>query len=466
MSEIAVVGAGLVGPILALMLHAKGFSVEIYEAKKDPRNLESEGRSFDLALSKRGLDALEKVGLKETILNGNSVPVDSRLVHNVDGTTSVWPYGGSLHSIERKRLNRILLDAVERKGIEVHFEHRVVECKVHEGIIAYECCNERKEVKFDFIFGCDGAFSAVRRHGMMRDRETHMDYQQQYIKHGYKEIHVPETSYGDFAFEPKHLHLWPRKDFMLMGLPNPDKTTTLTLFMPFDIFEKLQDPDHVIRFFEKHFPDAIEKIGGREKLVEKYFSIKPGSMVSIKCHPHYAGRTLLLGDAAHAMVPFYGQGVNAGFQDCLVFCDYLNTNNDISLAAKQYEKSHWKNTHAIVELSLYNYDEMRDFMTNPYFWAKGKIFRTLNTVFPRQITPLYSMVAFNTQPYDVVIQDHIRQNNIITRTVITLAFTLVAILYHFTFGFSILSFILFIFMFYICITKLQYQWRYNHFAFL
>ena len=213
MSEVAIVGAGLVGPLLALILVARGFKVNIYESRKDPRKNESEGRSFDLALSKRGLDALEKAGLKHVVLNGNSVPVDSRLVYKRDGSTFVWLYGQRgecLHSIERKRLNYLVLDEAERKGVNIHFEHKVVDCDVKKGELTVEAGQEQRRVVSDFIFGCDGAHSVVRMRGILRAPNSRFRYEQSYIPYGYKELHVPATPDGRYALNETHLHLWPR----------------------------------------------------------------------------------------------------------------------------------------------------------------------------------------------------------------------------------------------------------------
>ena len=475
---VAVIGGGLVGPVIAMLLKKRGFKVEIYEKRKDPRILanQSEGRSFDLALSKRGLDALNAVDeeLKEKILREHTVRVDSRLIHDKDGTTRVWKYGkgedACLHSMQRKRLNEIILNEAEARGIKIHFHHRLSKCDIHKGDLEFEVGDTKvnTKAKVHFIIGCDGAHSAVRMEGFMLSRETHMNYQQYYIAHGYREIQVPADVDGNFAFEEQHLHLWPRNNFMLMGLPNPDKSFTMTLFMPFEMFDELNSDKKVIEFFQTNFPDAIDKIGGKHRLVKEYGNTKTGSMISIKCHPHHATKALLLGDAAHAMVPFYGQGVNAGFEDCIIFCDYLDKTGDIVEAAKQYSTKHRKNAEAIVELSLYNYDEMRESMNSTSFRIKGFIGNKLHKLFPAAYTPLYTMVAFTRLPYSKVVQKHIKQ---MTWQEKLFTFLLLLILLLFLYMFMTMLFpsqmiylytaplFIIAYMYF----KSPYEWKYRHF---
>lgn len=442
MIEIAIIGAGLVGPVLALLLYSQlppaNYKITIYEKRKDPRNAKkNEGRSFDLALSKRALDALGEVDngqLKELICQGNTVKVHARLIHESDGKTWKWPYGDSkegqfLHSIERKRLNRLLIEQVRNKGIQISFEHHLTKCDVNSGTLVFEVGSEKqvKEVKADFIFGCDGAFSAVRQVGFMKDRKINMDYEQYYIAHGYRELHVPPNESQEYAFSEEYLHLWPKKDFMLMGLPNPDKSVTLTLFMPFGMFDNIKTEDDAKQFFETHFPDTQQICS--HKLMNSFINTETGSMVSIKCHPHFAGKALLIGDSAHAMVPFYGQGVNAGLEDCLKFCECLKKNAlNFTAAAEQYASENEDNTNAIVELSLYNFDEMRKFMASKRFIWLHKIENFLHHFVTKNFTPLYKMVAFSRIPYREVVQKYTRQeNNIYTFSVYFLLLLIAAI---------------------------------------
>ena len=420
--DIAVIGAGLVGPLHANVLKKKGYRVTVYEAREDPRipSNKSGGRSFDLALSRRGLNALDAVGLKELIADeSHSVKVYSRLVHNLDGSTSVWKYGEKdecLHSIERKRLNEVMLTKTEENEIPIKFGHKLIECDVDTGEMQFRVKdrNDTVKVQADFIFGCDGAHSVVRQRGIMQNRKAKPHFSQHYIPHGYREIHVSPTASGDFALDKNHLHLWPRNEFMLMGLPNPDKSITMTLFMPLTSFESLKTEEDVVQFFMTYFADTINAIGGQKKLVQEYFSVETGSMISIKCDTHHFEKALLLGDAAHAMVPFYGQGVNAGFEDCILFEKFLDSNNnDFVKAAAAYAESHIKDTHAIVELSLYNYDEMRKLMNDRLFWFVRNMQSFVYKNLPALFIPLYTMVAFSQMPYADVKAKHIQQSNIV-----------------------------------------------------
>lgn len=464
--EVTIVGAGLVGPVLAILLVGKGFTVKIYETRKDPRQKESESRSFNLVLTKRGLDTLKKAGLLHKLLNGNTVPVDSRLVYQRDNSTYVWRYGGKgdiLHSIERNRLNRIVLDEAESRGVKIYFNHKVEDCNVQTGKLKILKNNEERfEVESNFIFGCDGAHSVVRMRGFMRDRNARFHYKQSYIPYGYKELHIPVAHDGGFALEETHLHLWPREKFMLMGLPNPDKSITLVLFMPFEKFDEIgTDDQKIITLFEKEFPGVVGKLGGRKEFIKQYSSTKVGQMISIKCDPHHIGQALILGDAAHAMVPFYGQGVNAGFEDCLILDECLEVEeNDLLRAVKLYAKDRPKNADAIVGLSLYNFEEMRDFVSKRGFQLKRQVMRLLSKLTGQWITPLYSMVAFTRIPYHEVVKQHIQQEEI-WRKIILLIFALIiaAVLYMCLPASNLVAIAVFLVVLFVYFTPM-YSWKY------
>ena len=457
MTEVAIVGAGLVGPVLAIMLIARGFAVKIYECKKDPRKTEKwASRSVNLTLSKRGLDGLEKVGLKHVVLNGNSVPIDSRLVYHSDNSTTVWRYGREgdlLHSIERNRLHHIVLDEAERRGAMIFFEHEVVKCNVKEGkLTILKTGAQERTVTCKFIFGCDGVHSVVRMKGIMQVHDVRFCYEQKYIPYGYKELRVP-PQHGHFALIKRHLHLWPREKCMLIGMPNPDKSITLTLFMPFENFEEINtDNEKIVTLFTSKFPGILEKLGGEDELIKQYLGTeKVQKLTSVKCRPHHVGQTLILGDAAHAMVPFYGQGVNAGFEDCLILDSYLKGNQNnldhLLKAVKLYAKNRPKDSVAIVTLSLYNFNEMmeltsekkdgayavvavsilRDLMSKRIFQFEKQVIMILSHC--TWITPLYSMVAFTRLPYHEVVQKHMRQMERLRKTVILFILIVATILY-------------------------------------
>ena len=264
-----------------------------------------------------------------------------------------------------------------------------------------------------------------------------LNYQQEYIEHGYKELTMPATRDGESAMEPNFLHIWPHHEFMMIALPNPDKSFTLTLFMPFTVFESIKTNEDLLSFFTKYFSDTIEKIGV-PNLLQEYFSNPLGKLISVKCFPHYmAGSTLVLGDAAHAVVPFYGQGMNAGFEDCLIFSELLDQySNDVSHAAQAYQDTHWDDTQAICDLSMYNYLEMRSHVTSPIFLIRKKIDNALHRIFPSRFIPLYSMVAFTRIPYHQVVHRHAMQQGLVRRGLWLVSLTSLAILGYLVFKFS------------------------------
>ena len=440
-STVAVIGCGLVGPLLALMLHCRGYKVTVYEKKRDPRLVSNQGwSSFNLALSERGLHALDKVGLRERVCDSaNSVKVYSRLIHNINGTTSTWRYSDRpeecLYSIERARLNCLLLNEVERRGIEMCFNHKLINCNAETGELVFETNHHSIQtatlkMKVDFVCGCDGAYSAVRTQAMQLNKTSQLNFTQQYISEGYHEIHVPTTLHGEgYTLDKNHLHLWPRNSFMLMALPNTNGSITMTLFMATKEFNKLSQPSDVVSFFNTHFSDVINIIGGPDKLVEEYYRTETGPLVSIKCQPHNYKRVLLLGDAAHAMTPFYGQGVNAGFEDCTVFSDCLDSSaGDVMIASDIYSLARCKDSHAIVDLSLYNHEEMRRLMNSSLFWLLSVVKQYLHRVFPRVFIPLYSMIAFSRVQYHEVDRVRMQQTRIVCGVGVALILCVIIVL--------------------------------------
>uniref|UniRef100_A0A914XSS5 FAD-binding domain-containing protein n=1 Tax=Plectus sambesii TaxID=2011161 RepID=A0A914XSS5_9BILA len=335
MPKVVIAGAGLVGSLNACFFAKRGWDVEVYEFREDIRTMEHvQGRSINLALSFRGKAALEYVGLKDYITE-QGVAMYARMVHEPDGvTTNQQPYGHPgqhIVSINRRHLNEVMITQAEKfPTVKFFFEHKLRDTRIAEGQLIMERLNDKEKIVVtgDLLCGCDGAYSALRRSLMTYPR---FNFSQEYIEHGYVELNILPKN-NQFAIEPNVFHLWPRGSFCLIALANIDKTFTVTLFAPFNTFEEhLYDDTSVVQFFTKHFPDALQLIGSTE-LKATFNRVRPSPLVSVKCAPHsFGGRFLLLGDAAHAMVPFFGQGMNCGFEDCLVLSETLDAcNNDIS----------------------------------------------------------------------------------------------------------------------------------------
>jgi kynurenine 3-monooxygenase len=396
LKEISILGAGLVGSLLSLYLARKGYQVKVYERRADMRQSENYGgRSINLALSNRGLRALEEVGLSER-LTPLTIPMRGRMVHALDGSTNLQPYGRDgqfINSISRGELNKALMNAAEHEGVTFYFENRCLEVDIENTTLELEDPKGLKTLNTDLIIGADGAFSAVR---MALQKTDRFDYAQHYLAHGYKELTIPPTASGDFAMDPHALHIWPRGGYMLIALPNPDKSFTCTLFFPFEgevSFAALQTDAEVDSFFENTFPDAKALM---PRLVKDFRQNPTSSLVTVRCFPWAKNRTLLIGDAAHAIVPFYGQGMNAGFEDCRVFGQLLDTyggNWDQLLPA--YQELRKPDADAIADLALQNFIEMRDLVADNRFVLRKKIEARLHATYPHRWIPLYSMVTFH-----------------------------------------------------------------------
>lgn len=434
-----VVGGGLVGTLQALFLSKQGFKVELYESRSDMRSdrRQYSGRSINLALSVRGIEALKIVGLERSVLGG-AIPMYARMIHSVSGMTSSQAYGKSdqcIYSVDRRQLNELLLNEAERNSnISLNFEHKLTrvnfqdkECTFVRGADA-----EEVNVHADLVFGCDGVYSTVRRQMMRWGR---LNFQQEYIGHGYKELTIPPTVNGGFTMAPNFLHVWPRENFMMIALPNQDLSFTVTLFMPYKMFDAIETEEHLLDFFVKHFPDSVDKIG-MERLVHEYFNNPVGQLLSVKCYPHFmADSAVIMGDAAHAVVPFYGQGMNAGFEDCLVYYELLSRgDNDLLKAAYLYSEHHWRDCHAIADLSMYNYLEMRSHVNSQLYLLRKKVDSLLHMLFPRMFIPLYTMVAFTRTPYHAVIRRNTKQ-----RMVVNSCFTLGAVISLGVIGFYVIN---------------------------
>ncbi len=398
--EITIVGAGLVGSLLSIYLAKRGHKVKVYERRSDIRKEKiAAGRSINLALSDRGLLALEKVGLAEEIKK-ISIPMHGRFIHNLDGTTAFQPYGKEgqfINSVSRGELNKRLMDIAEENGVEIYFNEKCTNLDWEKDVMEFESTSGKQvpSSKADIVFAADGAFSAARmQHQLRHDK---FDYQQYYIDCGYKELTIPPTAEGEFAMEVNALHIWPRKDYMLIALPNLDKSFTCTLFFPFEgeaSFSKLDTEEKVRTFFEKTFPDAVKLM---PDYVKEFFSNPTSSLVTVKCFPWIReDKFALIGDAAHAIVPFFGQGMNCGFEDCRILDELIEKNgDDWKTILQQYQTLRKPDADAIADLAVNNFTEMRDRTADPKFLLQKKIEAKLHDKYPDQWIPAYSQVTFS-----------------------------------------------------------------------
>ena len=399
--DITIIGAGLVGSLLSIYLSKRGYKVKVFERRGDMRKEEmSGGRSINLALSDRGLLALEKVGLADEIKK-ISIPMHGRYIHNLDGSNAFQPYGKEgqyINSVSRATLNMKLMDLAEKHGVEILFDHKCSAIDWAKNRITFELPDsELLTIDSELIFGSDGAFSAARlQHQLQHDK---FDYQQYYIDCGYKELTIPPTASGDFAMEINALHIWPRKDYMLIALPNLDKTFTCTLFFPFEgetSFSKLDSEEKVKMFFQKTFPDAVPLM---PDYVNEFFNNPTSSLVTVKCFPWVReDKFALIGDAAHAMVPFFGQGMNCGFEDCRILDELIDKyDEDWKMILSEYQTSRKPDGDAISDMAINNFTEMRDKTADPKFLLQKQIEARLHEKYPEQWIPAYSQVTFSPQ---------------------------------------------------------------------
>ena len=388
-------GAGLVGSLMAIYLRKRGYDVSIYERRGDMRKSKvAAGRSINLALSNRGWKPLAEVGLEASIKE-MIIPMNGRMMHDVQGNLTFQPYGKegqAINSISRGGLNQLLIERAESDGVKVYFDHKCIGVNHAESVVSLENDGKSVEVNADLIIGADGAFSAIRQSFQKTDR---FNYNQHYIDHGYKELVIPADKAGGFSIEKNALHIWPRGNYMLIALPNTDGSFTCTLFFPFEgdrSFDTLKSDEEIMSFFREVFPDAVDLM---PTLLEDYKSNPTSSLLTIKCFPWVKNRTLIIGDASHAIVPFYGQGMNSGFEDCRVLNDMLNEHDDDwEKVLPLYQEVRKPDADAILDLALQNFIEMRDLVADEYFLTRKKIEARLNDQYPDKWIPLYSMVTF------------------------------------------------------------------------
>ena len=403
--SLTVMGAGLVGSLLSLYLARRGHAVQVFERRPDPRRAGlQEGRSSNLALSDRGWRALEGVGVADDIRQVG-IPMTGRVMHDLHGNLTRQPYGQTgqaIYSVNRGHLNRVLLDLVEAQpGVRLTFGQQClgIDLKKQELNLLDTATQQAHTVPYTRLFGTDGAFSAVRNALQRTDR---YDYSQDYLEYGYKELTIAAGPNGAWQLEKNALHIWPRGQYLMIALPNLDGSFNCTLFFPYEgpeSFAALQTPAEVTAFFTRVFPDAVPLMPALE---EEFFAHPTGSLFTIKCFPwKHDDDVLLLGDASHAIVPFYGQGMNSGFEDCSVLNELLDRHGDAAWPAifAEFQQLRKPNTDAMADLALYNFTEMRDRVADPRFLLQKKIEARISTQFPGRWTPLYSQVTFSHTPY-------------------------------------------------------------------
>ncbi len=401
---IAIVGAGLVGSLLSIYLAKRGYKISVFERRADMRKHTIDaGRSINLALSNRGIRSLEEIGLAD-VIKQTAVPMHGRVMHDLQSKLTFQPYGKQgqfINSVSRSGLNKALMTEAEKLGVDFLFNHRIEKVSLLDTILTtidgQQLVVDRP---FDLIFGSDGAFSAVRGALQFTDR---FDYSQDYINHGYKELHIPAGTSGSFQLEKNALHIWPRESFMMIALPNPDGSFTCTLFFPFDgntSFQKLKEDQEIYVFLKFNFPDAMALM---PDALNDFKTNPTSSLVTVKCFPWVRNKTLLIGDAAHAIVPFFGQGMNAGFEDCRVLNQLLDQHQDNwDEVLPRFQTLRKPDADAIGKLALDNFIEMRDLVGDADFLLRKKIEAKLHDLFPDKWIPLYSMVTF---------YDHIRYSD-------------------------------------------------------
>lgn len=465
-----------VGSLVSCFLARNGFNVSLFEMREDVRlnSQDYTGKSINLAISERGRSALRALGIEDQIIRQHAIPMRARMIHDRNGRKRAIPYGRKpedcIYSVSRRFLNQSLLNlAQSHSNVNIYFHHKLLSIDFESGrseflVTAADTPNSltdsssgqqtanshlisgsgegtgiRKIVHSPVVIGADGAFSSVRKHLM---KAVRMNFSQTFIDHGYIELNIPATSQHEFAMEVNYLHIWPRDEFMMIALPNQDKSFTVTLFMPFESFERITCEEELLSFFQKHFPDSIDLIG-KERLIQDFFGTKAASLVSIKCCPiHLDGRALLIGDAAHAMVPFFGQGMNCGFEDCLILHELMSlllppgkdqdagkdsagniTSTDMRLVFREFQTQRNEDHQVICDLAMYNYIEMRHLVNLPSFLLRKRIDHILNRLLPRYWIPLYEMVTFSRMPYRLCVEKREQQDRMIRRiSILTVSF--------------------------------------------
>ncbi|WLD22961.1 NAD(P)/FAD-dependent oxidoreductase [Flavobacterium dauae] len=401
--DVAIAGAGLVGTLLGIYLKKKNYKVTIFDRSADIRKVKFSGRSINLAMSTRGWNALDRVGIGDEIRK-IAIPMDKRAIHLKDGSLTFQPYGingEAIYSISRSGLNRLMVDLAEKEGVDFKFNQKIWDVNLDTATL-YMGENEHgpfKQKTFDMVLGADGAFSRIR-HRMQR--QNRFDYSQYFLNIGYKELTIPANADGSHKIDSNSFHIWPRGEFMLIALSNDDGSFTCTLFMPFEgenSFEKIDTEEKLTVFFNEYFSDTKDLI---PNLQHDYFANPTSSLVTMQCYPWtYKDKVALIGDSAHAIVPFYGQGMNAGFEDITALSDLLDKfPDDIQTVFKNYQEIRKPNADAIAELSYRNFIEMSTKTADADFLLQKKIEAWFTKQHPDKWLPLYDRVTFSLNPYE------------------------------------------------------------------
>ena len=414
--KIIIIGSGLSGPLLALLLAQQGYTIDLYEKRVDPRKKSaSSGRSINLSLSHRGIEALKLANVFEEIAP-YLIPMKGRMVHHENGKLDFQPYSLNpneyINSVPRGKLNKVLMTATENTGkVNIYFDHTLSE--VTSGELKFS--SGRTIPNKGIIFGADGVGSKLRK---FIDSTTNSPSRTEPLGHAYKELNIKPGNDGKFQIDDNSLHIWPRGTFMLIALPNTDGSFTCTLFMPNEgevSFASLQNETDVINFFRTHFTDALPLF---ENFPQSFFDNPTGKLATVYSEKWHTNNICLIGDAAHAVVPFFGQGMNASFEDCQVLLDCLSiSNNNWEQALPLFNKTRKPDVDSIAKMAIENYIEMRDLVTQSNYIIRKKIANTLSEKFPQQFIPRYNMVSFSSIPYSQVYKRGEIQQEIISELI-------------------------------------------------
>ena len=422
-----IVGAGLVGSLWAVYLSKAGYKVTIFERRSDLRKADiSAGKSINLALSVRGWKAFKTVGVEKEV-EKIAIPMYGRTMHDLEGNLTYQPYGldgEAIYSVSRAGINCSMMNIAEAHGADIRYNQKCIGADLEKGIVRlkdYETGNIYEHTS-DVVFGTDGAFSAIRTKAMQKSHR--FDYSQKYIEDGYREILLPANEDSSYKLDVNTLHIWPRGRYMLIALPNEDGSFTCTLFLPFEghtkSFDKLNTKEEVNTFFSSKFPDFYKIM---PEIGDQWEDHPLSSLAIIRCYPWTVGKTALMGDAAHATVPFYGQGMNAGFEDCSVMWDLMQKHNeDWDSVFSAYQELRKPDGDAVQDLSLHNYYVMRDYVSDPEFLLQKSFERRIQELYPEKHMPLYSQVSFSNIRYseawkkgmeqDEFIKEIMKNNNV------------------------------------------------------